>query len=87
MNSEILPVLSGLALGALLGRLHPAIRKRTGAALVLLLAFLATVASGEFRISWSFVLVDIPMVAVPACAGFFALRRRRWFPGTMRSAR
>jgi hypothetical protein len=79
MNStEILPVLSGLALGAFLGRLHPDLRKRTGAALVLLLAFLATVASGEYRLSWGFVLVDILMVVVPACAGFFALRRRRW---------
>jgi hypothetical protein len=75
---ELFPILSGLAVGMILGRLEPGLRKRTGMALVLMLAFLATVVSGEFRVSWSFLLVDIPMVAVPACIGFFALRRARW---------
>jgi len=76
MNSiEILPLASGVTVGAILAQLRPDLRKWAGPILVLLLAFLATVVSGEFRLSWGFLLVDIPMVAVPACATYVALRR------------
>jgi hypothetical protein len=76
MSPEVLPVVSGLALGTFLGWARPALGKPAATALILLLAVAATVASGEFRLSWGFVLVDITMVAVPACASFLALRRR-----------
>ena len=79
MSSEIGPIFSGLVLGALLGhlpvRLHPAV---IGAVLVPVLAILATITSGEFRLTWGFVLMDIPMVGVPACLSYFAFRAQKW---------
>ena len=78
MSAELLPVLSGVLLGTILGRLYPGVGKGICLALVLLLAFVATVASGEFRLNWGFIFVDIPMVAVPAYAGFFVVRKRGW---------
>jgi hypothetical protein len=47
---------------------------------VLIIAFgvLATVVSGEYLISWSFLLIDIPLVAVSAAAGLFVTHRLRW---------
>jgi hypothetical protein len=34
--------------------------------------------SGEYLISWSFLLIDIPLVAVSAAAGLFVMHRLRW---------
>jgi hypothetical protein len=47
---------------------------------VLIIAFgvLATVVSGEYLISWSFLLIGIPLVAVSAAAGLFVADRLRW---------
>jgi hypothetical protein len=73
--SEIFPVVSGLLLGTLLGGVTPRSRKGIGVPIVLLLAFLATVLSGEFRISWGFVLVDLPLVSIPALAAFVLQQR------------
>jgi len=39
---------------------------------------LATVVSGEYLISWSFLLIDIPLVAVSSAAGLFVTHRLRW---------
>jgi hypothetical protein len=61
---EILPVVSGLFLGALIGLLRPSLRLPVGAALIMAFGVLATVLSGEYLISWSFLLIDIPLVAV-----------------------
>jgi hypothetical protein len=81
MSSELGPILSGLVLGGLLGRL-PAQRHAVlvGALVVPLLALLATFTSGELRLTWGFVLVDIPMVGLPACMGYFAFCVRRRVP-------
>lgn len=78
MNSELLPILSGLLLGSACVR----IRLRWRLALLIPgLGVFATMASGEFQTSWSFLLVDIPLVAVSAAAGYAAtgsLRLLRW---------
>jgi hypothetical protein len=44
---------------------------------VLALAFgvMATVVTGEAAISWAFVLIDVPMVAVAASVGFLVAHR------------
>jgi hypothetical protein len=34
--------------------------------------------NGEYLISWSFLLIDIPLVAVSAAAGLFVTHRLRW---------
>ena len=48
--------------------------------LVLIIAFgvLATVVSGEYLVSWSFLLIDIPLVTVSAAAGLFVTHRLGW---------
>jgi hypothetical protein len=74
---ELLPASMGFVLGALLTRLHSRHRLWLGIALILLLAASATVLSGEFLLSWGFLLVDIPLVGVATCAGFIAFRRLR----------
>jgi hypothetical protein len=75
---EILPVVSGLFLGALIGLLRPSLRLPVGAALIVAFGVLATVVSGEYPISWSFLLIDIPLVAVSAAASLYVTHRLRW---------
>jgi hypothetical protein len=75
---ELLPVMSGLILGSLLGLLRPSLRVPIGVVLILALGLLATVVSGEYLISWSFLLIDIPLVAVSAAASLFVTHRLRW---------
>jgi hypothetical protein len=75
---EILPVISGLFLGSLLGLLRPSLRVPIGVVLIIAFGVLATVVSGEYLISWSFLLIGIPLVAVSAAAGLFVADRLRW---------
>lgn len=75
---EILPVASGIFLGALIGLLRPSLRFPMGALLIVAFGLLATVASGEYLISWSFLLIDIPLVAVSAAASLYVTHRLRW---------
>jgi hypothetical protein len=77
-ENEFLPIVSGIVLGSILGYLRPELRLRVGVVLVVLLGVLATVASGEFRISWGFLLIDIPLVAVSAGVALVAIHRLRW---------
>jgi hypothetical protein len=72
---ELFPLASGLALGALLGYLRPSTRLPVGAAPAIVLGVLATVASGEFRVSWTYLLIDIPLVAGAAVLGLLIARR------------
>lgn len=74
---EIVPVLCGLALGAGLGVLRPGIRLPVGAVLSVVIGVLATVITGEFKSSWGYVLVDIPLVACTAFLGLAATRQLR----------
>jgi hypothetical protein len=74
---ELFPLASGLLLGALLGLLRPSIRAPVGIVAAVALGVLATVVSGEFRVSWEFLLFDIPLVAVSAVLGMAAARRVR----------
>jgi CHASE2 domain-containing sensor protein len=69
---EILPIASGLLLGGLLAfrRLPLYVRLL----LVVVLAACATIASGEFRLSWGFLFPDLAEVAVSCAAAFFAIK-------------
>jgi high-affinity Fe2+/Pb2+ permease len=75
---ELLPVVSGLIIGSLLGLLRPSMRVPVGAALAIAFGVVATIVSGEFRISWAFLLIDIPLVAVSAAVSLFGMHRWRW---------
>lgn len=76
---ELFPIVSGLLLGAALPLIRPRIRLGVGVAASVVLGTLATIISGEYRIGWEFLLIDIPLVALCSAAGFAtarALRRR-----------
>jgi hypothetical protein len=71
---ELIPLGCGLLLGAALGYLRPALRVPVAAALSVVLGLLATVVTGEFRLSWGYLAVDIPLVALAALAGLLCVR-------------
>ena len=66
---ELFPITAGLLCGLLLGSLTARRRVVVGLAFSVVAGVLATVVSGEWRISWAFLLIDIPLVAVCAVAG------------------
>jgi uncharacterized membrane protein len=82
---ELFPLACGLVLGALLGALRPDLRLPIGAALAIILGVVATVATGEFKTSWGFLLIDIPLVALAAAVGLAA--GRQVAPGKRRMRR
>lgn len=67
--TEFFPVVAGLACGVLLGSLTARRRVVVGLIVSVVAGVLATVLSGEWRISWAFLVIDIPLVAVSAVAG------------------
>jgi hypothetical protein len=67
--TELFPVVAGLLCGLLLGTLTARRRVIVGLAFSVVAGVLATVVSGEWRISWAFLLIDIPLVAVSAVVG------------------
>ncbi len=75
---ELLPVVGGLFLGLLLGLVRPSMRVPVGAVLIVALGVLATVVSGEFLISWAFLLIDVPLVAISTAVGLVVTHRLRW---------
>jgi hypothetical protein len=74
---ELIPLFLGLVLGLGLGTLRPGIRLPVGAALSVAVGVLATVVTGEFKVTWGYVLVDIPLVAGAAILGLMAARQVR----------
>jgi hypothetical protein len=77
---ELVPALSGLVIGVLLGLLRPSLRWPLGGSLIVVCGVLATVASGEFHVTWGFLVVDIPLVALSTMASFYAVHRLRRAP-------
>jgi hypothetical protein len=73
--TEFFPIVAGLLCGLLLGSLTARRRVVVGLAFSVVAGVLATVVSGEWRISWAFLLIDIPLVAVSAVAGDLLSRR------------
>jgi hypothetical protein len=75
MVQELFPIGCGVVLGALAAWLSPPWRWPVTGVLAIGLGVGATVVSGEAEISWAFVLIDIPMVAVAASVGFLLVHR------------
>jgi len=73
--NEIFPMAAGLVCGVLLGTLTARRRIVVGLAVSVVAGVLATVVSGEWRISWAFLLIDIPLVAVFAACGVVLSRK------------
>jgi hypothetical protein len=74
---EMFPVALGIVAGGLIGLLRPGLRVAVGAALAIVLGTLATIVTGEFRVSWEFLLFDIPLVALCTMLTHVLVRRRR----------
>lgn len=74
MSRELLPVAIGLGVGTLLASVRPALSGATALLLAVPLGFLVTVVTGEFELGWEYLLVDIPLVALSATAGFWTVR-------------
>ena len=76
---ELFPIVSGLLLGAALPLIRPRIRLEVGVGASVVLGMLATIISGEYRVGWEFLLIDIPLVALCSVTGFATARvlRRR----------
>ena len=72
---ELVPLLSGFTIGVALGMVRPGLRLGVGAILAVTLGVLATVVTGEFKTSWAFVLIDIPLVGAAAALGLIVARQ------------
>jgi hypothetical protein len=72
---ELFPITAGLVCGVVLGSLTARRRVLVGLAFSVVAGVLATVLSGEWRISWAFLLIDIPLVGVSAVIGDLLSRR------------
>ncbi len=84
MGSELVPIVGGLILGSMLTLIRSRMRLVTGVGISVVLGVLATIVSGEYKIGWEFLLIDIPLVAVCSAVGFAtvrAVRNRRSAPG------
>jgi hypothetical protein len=73
---EVLPLFLGVVAGGVLGLVT--VRRR---ALVWLLVSaviggMSTFLTGEWKTSWAFVLLDIPLATAASAAGFLLARRR-----------
>ncbi len=80
---EILPIAGGLLVGSLLPFVRPSLRLAVGAAAAVAIGVLATVVSGEFRIGWEFLAIDIPGTAVAIAVGYVLARTARARRGTV----
>jgi hypothetical protein len=67
--TEFFPILAGLTCGVLLGSLTVRRPILFGVLFSVVAGVLATVLAGEWRISWAFLLIDIPLVAGSALVG------------------
>lgn len=72
---ELFPILSGLIVGLFVGTVRSSVRAPVAVALAVVLGALATIVTGEYRISWGFLLIDVTLVGVSAAIAFFGARR------------
>ena len=72
---ELFPIVAGVIVGLILGLVRPSMRPLLGVPLAVVLGITATVVSGEFRIGWEYLLIDIPLVGVAACVTLIATQR------------
>ena len=75
--NEVFPVVSGVVAGLALGRLTALRRPWLWMVVSVVLGLSATLLSGEWKVSWAYLLVDIPLVGVAASAAYLVSRRRR----------
>ncbi|HEY0632786.1 MAG TPA: hypothetical protein VGC98_12080 [Thermoleophilaceae bacterium] len=72
--TELVPIAAGIVLGLVAGSVWPAWRVSTIALLSVVLGTAASAVTGELDLSWTYVLVDIPEVALSATVAFVLAR-------------
>jgi uncharacterized membrane protein YeaQ/YmgE (transglycosylase-associated protein family) len=72
--NELVPIVCGLLLGSLLGRMAASLRLPVGLVVAVLIGVVATLVGGEFRTSWAFIAVDIPGAILATACGYLLLR-------------
>lgn len=76
--NEAIPIVGGIVLGLVLSLVH-----RTGWRLAAgiigapAVAVAATVVTGEYRIGWEYLVLDVPLSVLSATASYLAVGRRR----------
>jgi hypothetical protein len=73
--TEIFPFFGGVLIGVLVAR-RPRVPLAVAAVLAVALGVLATVVSGEFRLSWAYLYFDVPFVALTAVGTAWLVRWR-----------
>lgn len=68
--AEVLPVIGGLILGSIARYAYNRTQRWTYVIGILIIALCATIASGEFRQSWGFLLDDLIIVSISASSAF-----------------
>jgi hypothetical protein len=71
---ELFPIAAGLALGASVSYIPRSVRRPLVGALILAIAFLAFILSGEFLLSWGFLIIDLGGTALAVATGNLASR-------------
>ena len=74
MGNEFFPVIAGLLIGLIMGGVTARKRPWAWLALSVLFGLAATVLSGEYQVSWEYLLVDIPLVAGASAVAFAVSR-------------
>jgi hypothetical protein len=74
---EVFPVLSGIAVGLVLGVIPPRLRVLAFGALSVAFGSLSSWISGELAISWIYVLIDVAQVLGAALLTSFLVARWR----------
>jgi hypothetical protein len=84
--TELFPVFSGLLCGSLLTLIRPRAPLAAIFMVSVILGTTATIVSGEYKIGWEFLLIDIPLVAISVAAGSLTVRaiRRTGLPAARR---
>jgi hypothetical protein len=72
--NEIFPILSGFLVGSVLTLIRPNARLTLALVASIVLGTTATIVSGEYKVGWEFLVIDIPLVALSAIAGFTTVR-------------
>lgn len=73
--NEVVPILGGLVAGMLLHLLPVRFRVLAGIMAALGVGFAATVITGEYKVSWEFLLFDVPLASLCLVGGYLAAPR------------
>jgi hypothetical protein len=75
--NELFPIAAGLLIGSGLQFVRPSLRLPVAIGAAVVIGFLATVISGEYKIGWEFLAIDIPGTAIAVAVGWLVTKRVR----------